>query len=722
MTVNVVMPWDAQAITRGDLDQAWSAALAAGLYPVAVKGKKPVEGNGWNAAGLTPLPKMPEGADGFGLQLDKSGLVGIDVDVPEPELSGRILASLRTQLGEDVAVRFGNGSKFTVYVSCPDRCRDDKYDVHVGNTGHKVQVLSGSNQSVVRGTHPDTGKAYRWEGGLSFPRVDDPGALALGAIRAAGHEPRRAEKAGASDTSAVLSLKPTDPAMQAYAKSLANATLESLRKHGRDGTINGTLVKAMASSIAPAVIWGLLDEDAVVEAACAHGRDPDDCGSGGRSYRDEVQRGIETPKAGSELLNLVEPRGFDAIDPSAFQTSAQPQPIQVAPVGAYKLHNPLERAMGSSGRWLVKGLLRRGWIASIFAKPKAGKTTLTVDLAFHVARGMRWCGRDVKRAVPVLFITERVDQISRSFAALAAKYEVGAAELLVSVQGIADCNVTDPHWRTRMDATMEAFRALHGQYPGLIVFDTLAKLSAGAEENSAKDMGIINASLRNLQAAYADPVMITIGHSGKDETKGERGSNSTMGDRDVGISVVSHEDDENTRTARIEYANELEPNKSIVTFRINVVKLGDVVVDDDGETEEVMGALIEPVNVERPREEREIGKYTESQMQNVWRLANHYGTEGEFEFNDGDTPLLTKRIIVHERFDMALQEGLAGEPVTGTARRDVVRALEKFLGKPRDSLFGVSPELPDSRHNKLTRYFKSETVARIVPTEGPQNA
>lgn len=59
--------------------------------------------------------------------------------------------------------------------------------------------------------------------------------------------------------------------------------------------------------------------------------------------------------------------------------------------------------------------------------------------------------------------------------------------------------------------------------PRLIIIDTLTRLLTGLDENSTKDANIITSFLEKL-AAYYDCFVLVIHHTGKDESRGARGS------------------------------------------------------------------------------------------------------------------------------------------------------------------------------------------------------
>jgi hypothetical protein len=82
----------------------------------------------------------------------------------------------------------------------------------------------------------------------------------------------------------------------------------------------------------------------------------------------------------------------------------------------------------------------------------------------------------------------------------------------------------------------------------LLVLDTFAKATAGAEENSARDMGPIMAALRSL-ADDLDICVLIIHHTGKNSALGLRGSTAILGDVDFNIEVIDHETGKKKRPA-----------------------------------------------------------------------------------------------------------------------------------------------------------------------------
>jgi hypothetical protein len=95
----------------------------------------------------------------------------------------------------------------------------------------------------------------------------------------------------------------------------------------------------------------------------------------------------------------------------------------------------------------------------------------------------------------------------------------------------------------------------------------------------------VAAHLRKVQEQL-DVHIGLVGHTGKDEKKGPRGSNARLGDDDVMIQIAI---DGNVRVARVTKAND-QPERDLVTFQLKPFEFGK---DEDGDPIDV--AVIEAV-------------------------------------------------------------------------------------------------------------------------------
>jgi RecA-family ATPase len=106
----------------------------------------------------------------------------------------------------------------------------------------------------------------------------------------------------------------------------------------------------------------------------------------------------------------------------------------------------------------------------------------------------------------------------------------------------------------------------------VVVIDTLAQTTPGADENSAEGMGKALGSCRRIHEA-TDALVVLIHHSGKDKTRGMRGWSGLPGACDT-IFEVTRDGDE--RTARLEKVKDGEDGAEFnCVFRRNVTGVSD---------------------------------------------------------------------------------------------------------------------------------------------------
>jgi hypothetical protein len=109
-----------------------------------------------------------------------------------------------------------------------------------------------------------------------------------------------------------------------------------------------------------------------------------------------------------------------------------------------------------------------------------------------------------------------------------------------------------------------------------MIFDTFAKLIAagGGDENKAQDQGKVFANVERIKQAINAHVAL-IGHTGKDETRGARGSNAILGDANLMVTLSG----DTVRTATVTGANDA-PEGPLFSFTSEVHTFG---TDEDGE-------------------------------------------------------------------------------------------------------------------------------------------
>jgi AAA domain len=225
--------------------------------------------------------------------------------------------------------------------------------------------------------------------------------------------------------------------------------------------------------------------------------------------------------------------------------------------------------------WLIKNVIARGECSSWIAPPGKGKSALLTDIFVHGARGAEWRGYRVKAPFGgIYFALERVDLVKRRMTAHRLRDNL-PPDLPIAIVG----QVIDLMSRKSVGNIVDAIKRAEDRFGcsiGLVTFDTWAKAIAagGGDESGAKDQ---NAALANLRRVL-DRVHVhiaTIGHTGKDESRGERGSNAKLADVDLQVQLSG----DTTRSAIVKKGND-QPEGLLTSFRLEPFEFGD---DEDGD-------------------------------------------------------------------------------------------------------------------------------------------
>jgi hypothetical protein len=178
--------------------------------------------------------------------------------------------------------------------------------------------------------------------------------------------------------------------------------------------------------------------------------------------------------------------------------------------------------------WLVKGVLPRHGVAALYGPPGCGKSFLGLDLSFAVASGRDWFDARAT-ACPVLYVAAEAGNSMgpRILAHFARMPDEDDAPVYFIPQAVDLFRGLD------LRPLITAVKQVDAK---LVIIDTLARTTAGADENAPGDMGQIVGNLAEL-AREADALVLVIHHSGKDVAKGPRGHTALIAAVDVAIEV-----------------------------------------------------------------------------------------------------------------------------------------------------------------------------------------
>ena len=233
----------------------------------------------------------------------------------------------------------------------------------------------------------------------------------------------------------------------------------------------------------------------------------------------------------------------------------------------------LEAILRASENDIVRGVLPLGEEAVIYGDPGAGKTFLAIDLVWHVAKGLTWKGRKVKRH-PVLYIQlEGQNGFDKRMIAATLTYgDTGGWLARITVPVALNRELGDKGIAIITEAARE-LAAKCGMPVGVIVIDTLSRALAGDDENAQDAMSKFLDRMATLRNELKCTV-IAVHHTNKQG--GMRGSSVLLG----GVNTVLRCDRDRGTGARSVYAEKVKDGEeeSLFSYKLDTVHLG---VDSD---------------------------------------------------------------------------------------------------------------------------------------------
>lgn len=191
-------------------------------------------------------------------------------------------------------------------------------------------------------------------------------------------------------------------------------------------------------------------------------------------------------------------------------------------------------------KWLVKDMLPAKSFCAIYGRSGAGKSFFAMYLAAMVAAGREAFSCDTQQGDVVYLALEGGAGLRRRRDALMQRY--GLPDDLPVHFVKAQMNL-----RSSLDdltALIEVIRERNIK-PAVIFVDTLARAYAGGEENSSAEMMQFVSVMAALQDAL-DCAVCVVHHTGKDESRGMRGSSALLAAVDAELELTRISDDDAT--------------------------------------------------------------------------------------------------------------------------------------------------------------------------------
>jgi KaiC/GvpD/RAD55 family RecA-like ATPase len=325
--------------------------------------------------------------------------------------------------------------------------------------------------------------------------------------------------------------------------------------------------------------------------------------------------------------------------------------------------------------WLIDGLLPREGLCMMFGAPKSGKSFLAQHLSLAIARNIEVFGRRTWRCGVIYIAAEgRLGFVRKRLRAYRQEL-VKTGEQIPFLTLTSTVNLHAEPGDTAallamLPAVNERMRAM-GAPLGLVVVDTHAAVSPGAEENASGDMTKIIRHYQQIQKASHAAVLI-VHHKNAAGDK-SRGHTSLYGAMDSAIEVNC--DEAKVRTAKLDKLKDGEDGARIA-FELQSVTIG---TRDDGKP--ITSCVVVPaqVGVERTGKGPKLPDREKVALQALRFAIEEHGEPTPTMLNLAAS---VTRVVRAGKFkEEFLKRAFVDEPNESTFRGAVKRVIDGLMSK-----------------------------------------
>jgi hypothetical protein len=217
---------------------------------------------------------------------------------------------------------------------------------------------------------------------------------------------------------------------------------------------------------------------------------------------------------------------------------------------------------------LVEGVLTAGDGSVLYGDTNTGKTFLVIDIASCVARGVPWMGKHTEPGMVVYLAAESPSSVRDRLSAYQRHHgcKVPNFAIVQSPIDLFDGNADT----NKVIKLVHQLERQHKQKVRLIVGDTLARLSAGANENAGQDMGLVVRRFDRIRTEAQAHFML-VHHCGKVAAAGARGWSGVRAAVDTEIEIS---ESPAGRCVEITKQRDLNTKGERIGFRLDSVTMG----------------------------------------------------------------------------------------------------------------------------------------------------
>ena len=201
--------------------------------------------------------------------------------------------------------------------------------------------------------------------------------------------------------------------------------------------------------------------------------------------------------------------------------------------------------------WVIKGLMPMADLGVVYGASGAGKSFIMLDLVMAIARGVPWRGLRVRQGKVVYICAEGAGGFRNRVEAYCQHHGIDGGSLPLLILDAVP-NLLDAKQVKFLGETIEAEPDV-----ALIVCDTFAQMTPGANENAGEDMGKAISHVRHVGRKVKATVVL-VHHSGKDAAKGARGWSGIRAAADFEMEVTRDGENRALNTTKQKDADDSE--------------------------------------------------------------------------------------------------------------------------------------------------------------------
>lgn len=255
--------------------------------------------------------------------------------------------------------------------------------------------------------------------------------------------------------------------------------------------------------------WGPEELLEKVENAFAHGREPPGVASAAAQFEPVEIGDYRTAQNGTEARGKLYALDFDEAADQALVQVTEP---------------------------LIEGVLDQGTMSVLYGASNSGKTFVALDMAYSVATGRSWNGKEAMGGLVVYIAAEGGPGIRKRLRALRQERRHDGRVHLVVIPCPVDLLRGKGDISQLLEIVTDA-EARHGVGAAMVVVDTASRALSGGDENSSVDMGTLVKNLDLIRQRTRAHLMV-VHHSGKDRAKGARGHSSLRAATDTELEII----------------------------------------------------------------------------------------------------------------------------------------------------------------------------------------